>query len=206
MTRTSRSDLAPFRRVPTASSPLFDLQADGKQHHHLDEGNESVNGKPSEGTRLWEAHVALVEALLREPLELDAFAHDQTDGRAEDDAGPGEVAEYRLVQQPNRHRDERTRHRRNTKRNPNPEPVQLVHVARLKPSRSNRPGIARYLISFSIATRSAFASARVSRIVVVGADSVPVRAPEPTNAVINPLSLWRTGGLFPGPAPPPRPP
>ena len=45
-----------------------------------------------------------------------------------------------------------------------------------------------YLLSFSIAARSAFACASTSRIVVVGGESDPVRAPDPTNAVIRPPS------------------
>ena len=49
-------------------------------------------------------------------------------------------------------------------------------------------GLNYFLISFSIAASSAFASAIAARIVAVGADIVPVRAPEPTNALMRPPS------------------
>jgi len=58
-------------------------------------------------------------------------------------------------------------------------------------TRSSNYQIRRCVISFSMAARSVFASASVARIVSVGADIVPVRAPEPTNAVMRPFSRER---------------
>src|SRR3954463_13675991 len=50
-----------------------------------------------------------------------------------------------------------------------------------------------YRISFSMAAKSLFASSSAVRIVPVGGASVPVRAPDPTNALIKDESRCRTG-------------
>jgi hypothetical protein len=63
-----------------------------------------------------------------------------------------------------------------------------IEIGLTKSAYVNRWAANYFLISFSSAAKSVFASASVSRIVVVGADRVPVRAPDPTNAVMRPPS------------------